>query len=56
MYVWVVRRGKERCVWLSLKEAWPDFLNLLRNNDRALIYPKFMFAETYETIRDFEGW
>lgn len=56
MYVWVVRRGKERSIWLNFREAWPDFISLWRNNDRAFIYLKFMSVDAYQSLRDFDGW
>lgn len=56
MYVWVVRRGKDSCIWLRFSEAWEDVKSLWDNDDRALIFPKLMWVETYENIGEFNGW
>ena len=52
LYVWVVRVGKQKCLWFSFSEALEDW----RSHDHAWIYPKLMKASEYEKLPEFTGW
>jgi len=52
MIVWVVKVERRKCLHEHFKDAYEDF----KSHDKALIYPKFIFAIDWHNMKDFEGW
>lgn len=56
--VWTVRVYGKRCIWASFRQAWADYLDIVRDEPfmKVAIYPGLRRQVDLDKMPEHKGW